>query len=154
MRAALRHLCKQGVDALKSQKVATRAVEVGGHIAKPSKPVWRRPVVSKRVGNVLRKQAIAEGSYGSFDSMTGVGWEPVWDLVLKSNQYKVTRYGGIYAPKKTSRERSREERAKTLEEQLETQPEKMEKYYTEKEESRVEDKNFEAEYKRMMKGGT
>jgi hypothetical protein len=37
---------------------------------------------------------------------------------------------------------------------LETQPEKMEKYYTEKEESRVEDKTFEAEYKRMMKGGT
>ena len=150
MRAALRHLAEKGIEALKPQKVTTKAVEVAGHyIAKPSKEVWRRPVVSKRVGNVLRKQAIREGTYGSFDSATGVGWDPAWDLVLQQNQYAVTRYGGMRPNKKTARERSREERAQKLEQNLETRTEKMEEYYLEKEASRVQDKSFEAYFKRL-----
>lgn len=153
MRAALRHLCQKGAEALKPQKLSIPAVQIGSHIAKPAKHVWRRPEVSKRVANSLRKQALREGTYGSFDKVNGVGWDRTWDLVLKNNQFQVTRFGGMLPPKKTSRERSREERAKKLDEQLETQQEKMEEYYTEKEASRVQDKSFEAEYKRLLRGG-
>lgn len=89
-----------------------------------------------------------------FDTETGAGWEPSWDLVLKSSQFKVSRFGGILPPKKTSRERSREERAQKLEEQLESRLEKIEEYYTEKEEARVQDMSFEAHYKRLLRGGS
>lgn len=153
MRAALRHLCEKGVEALKPQKVTRAAVQIGDHVALPEKQIWRRPVVSKRVANVLRKQALREGTYGSFDKTNGIGWDPTWDIILKNNQYNVTRFGGMLPPKKTSRERSREERAKKLEENLESRLEKMEEYYTEKEESRVQDKSFEAHYKRLLRGG-
>jgi hypothetical protein len=153
MRAALRHLAQKGVEALKPQKVTKAAVQIGSHIAQPAKQVWRRPIVSKRVANGLRKQALREGTYGSFDKATGVGWDPTWDIILKNNQYNVTRFGGILPPKKTSRERSREDRANKLEEKLETRLEQMEEYYTEKEESRVQDKSFEAHYKRLLRGG-
>ena len=149
MRAALRHLCEKGVEALKPQRVVTKAVQVGQYIAKPSRTVWRRPVVSKRVANDLRKQAIREGTYGTFNATTGVGWDPLWDLALNPHRYNVTRYGGIFPPKKTARERNREERAQKIEEKLETRLETMEEYYVEKEEARVKDKGFEAVYKRL-----
>ena len=119
MRAALRHLCNKGVEALKPQKVTTKAVQVADYVAKPSKEAWRRPVVSKRVANVLRKQAIQEGTYGSFDTTTGVGWDPSWDIALYSHRYQVHRFGGIQPNKKTSRARTREERAQKIEKNLE-----------------------------------
>jgi len=58
----------------------------------------------------------------------------------------------IQPSKKTSRERSREDRAQKLRQNLEGQPEAMEQYFIEKEEARVQDKSFEARYKRMMRG--
>lgn len=149
MRAALRHLCEKGVEALKPQKVVAKAKVFGDYMAKPARVVWRRPVVSKRVGNDLRKQAIRAGTYGSFDVATGVGWDPMWDLALKPHQYKVTRFGGIFPPKKTARERNREERAQKIEEKLETRLEVMEEYYAEKEEARIKDRSFESSFKRM-----
>jgi len=154
MRSAIRLLVKHGIEALKPQSVETKAVVVGNqYVAKPSKTAWRRPAVSKRVANVLRKQAIQDGTYGSFDINSGVGWDPMWDLALKPNQYQVTRFGGIQPAKKTSRQRNREDRAKKLEASLETRLEKMEEYYTEREESRVQEKGFEAMFKRVNKGG-
>eukprot|EP00980_Cylindrotheca_fusiformis_P021247 scaffold8173_cov105-Cylindrotheca_fusiformis.AAC.3 len=153
MRAALRHLCEKGVGALQPQKVTKPAVQIGSHVARPAKQVWRGPVISKRVANDIRKEALRTGTYGSFDSINGIGWDPTWDLVLKKNQFKVKRFGGMLPPKKTSRERNREERAKKLDEQLETREEKMEEYYVSKEESRVQDKSFEAHYKRLLRGG-
>ena len=154
MRAAIRHLCEKGAEALKPQKILRPALQIESHVAQPAKHIWRSPIVSKRVANTLRKKALRDGTYGSFDTETGAGWEPSWDLVLKSSKYKVSRYGGILPPKKTSRERSREERAQKLEEQLETRLEKIEEYYAEKEESRVQDKSFEAHYKRLLRGGS
>lgn len=151
MRAALRHLAEKGVEALKPQKITTKPVEIAGHLIKPPKEVWRRPVVSKRVGNVLRKQAIRDGTYGSFNTQTGVGWDPMWDLALKPNRFSATRYGGIRPPKKTKRERTREERANKVEEKLATQNEKIEEYYTQKEEARVQDMSFEARFKRLSR---
>eukprot|EP00934_Nitzschia_sp_Nitz4_P005841 Nitzschia sp. Nitz4//scaffold167_size49223//34706//35179//NITZ4_007039-RA/size49223-processed-gene-0.61-mRNA-1//-1//CDS//3329538287//5831//frame0 len=153
MRSALRHLCNQGIEALKAQKVETKAVQIGEYVAKPSKMVWRKPMVSKRVANDLRKAAIRDGTYGSFNTETGVGWDPLWDFALKPNRFNVSQFGGVKPPKKTKRERNREERAKKIEENLETRLEKMDEYYTEKEQARIQDKGFEAHYKRMMRGG-
>lgn len=155
MRSAIRQLVRHGVEALKPQRIETKAVQVGSQfIAKPSKMVWRSPIVSKRVAKVIRSQAIQDGTYGSFEASTGIGWDPEWDLALKPNQYNVTRFGGIRPSKKTSRERSREERAQKIEANLETRLEKMEEYYSTKEESRVKEKGFEAMFKRFSKGGT
>ena len=152
MRSAIRHLIRLGVDALKPQRVATKPIQVGSHyIAKPSKIVWRGPIVSKRVANVIRKKAIQQGTFGSFDAATGAGWDPLWDLALKPNKYNVTRFGGVRPPRKRSRERNREDRAKKIEANLETRLEKMEEYYVEKEASRVKEKGFEARFKRMIR---
>ena len=153
MRAALRHLCRHGENALKSQKVVTEAVVINNHIAKPAREVWRRPKVSKRVANVIRKNAIKNGTYGSFCDKTGTGWNAEWDLVLQQHRHEVTRFGGMKPSKKTARERNREERALKLEQNLEKRLELIEEYYTEKEASRVKDKGFEARMKRMAKGG-
>jgi hypothetical protein len=153
MRSAIRHLVQYGVEALKAQRVESKAVQVGSqYIAKPSKIVWRSPVVSKRVAKVIRNQAIQEGTFGRFDPNTGIGWDPEWDLALMSNRYTATRFGGIRPSKKTSRERSREERAQKIEAHLETRFEKMEEYYSEKEASRVKEKGFEAKFKQLSKG--
>ncbi|KAG7345912.1 hypothetical protein IV203_004979 [Nitzschia inconspicua] len=153
MRAALRHLCQHGVEALTPTKKMSKAVTVGSYVAKPSRVVWHRPLVSKRVGNDLRKEAIRQGTYGSFDSTTGVGWEPSWDLVLHSNRHQSSRIGNIQPSKKTAKERSREDRALKLEENLAGQAQAMEDYYAEKEKAKVLDNSFEARYKRMMRGG-
>ena len=149
MRSALRHLADKGVEALKPQKVISKAAQLGFNTRLPE--VWRRPIVSKRVGNTLRKQALAQGTYGSFDAATGAGWEPAWDLTLKQNQYQVERFGGIRPKKKTSRERNREDRARQVEEQLESSQEKLEEYYINKQDIRVEETTFEAHYKKMVK---
>jgi hypothetical protein len=149
MRAALRHLAEKGIEALKPQKVVSKLAQNGFNTRLPE--VWRRPVVSKRVGNTLRKQALSQGTYGSFDAATGVGWDPAWDLRLKQNQYQVERFGGIRPKKKTSRERNREDRAKQVEEQLESSQEKLEEYYNHKQDIRVEETTFEAHYKKMVK---
>ena len=153
MRAALRHLCQHGAKALQPEKVTIEAVTRLGHIAKPAREVWRRPKVSKRVANDLRKTAIKSGTYGSFCPDTGKGWEPKWDLVLQQHRNEVTRFGNMRPAKKTSRERSREDRAQKLEQNLESRLELIEEYYTTKEDARVEDKSFEARMKRMARGG-
>jgi uncharacterized protein with von Willebrand factor type A (vWA) domain len=83
---------------------------------------------------------------------TGVGWEPAWDIVLKGNQFNVTRFGGIRPKKQHARQRNREERAKKLEENLETRLDKMEEHYVNKESLREVDESFEGRFKRMTKG--
>mmetsp|Transcript_7435 Transcript_7435/g.16853 ORF Transcript_7435/g.16853 Transcript_7435/m.16853 type:complete len:171 (+) Transcript_7435:82-594(+) len=64
MRSALRQLCRHGIEALRPQKNNAK---------------WRPPVISKRVAADLRKMAIRNGTYGKFDTETGIGWDPVWD---------------------------------------------------------------------------
>jgi hypothetical protein len=167
MRSALRHLCQHGAEALKPQKTLTQPVVVAvvaressspssspsPYIAKPSREVWRRPLVSKRVANDLRKKALRDGTYGQFDAATGTGWDPLWDRIVHSNQYTATHKNLLAPPKKIVRDRQlREDRAKRLEQNLEGQADAMEKYYTEKEQARVQDKSFEAQYKRMLRG--
>ena len=64
MRSALRQLCKHGIEALRPQKVNDK---------------WRKPKISRRVANDLRKLSIRNGTYGQFNSETGEGWNPLWD---------------------------------------------------------------------------
>lgn len=40
---------------------------------------WRKPRLSLRKQAVARKAAILEGTYGSWDEATGLGWDPAWD---------------------------------------------------------------------------
>jgi hypothetical protein len=153
MRAALRHLCQHGAEALTPTKTQSKTVAVGSYIAKYSREVWHRPLISKRVANDLRKQAIRDGTYGSFNATTGMGWEPSWDLVLHSNRYQSPRIGNVQPSKKTARERNRHDRAQKLEENLAGQDQAIEGYYAEKQEAKVQDKSFESIYKRMMRSG-
>jgi hypothetical protein len=154
MRAALRHLCQYGVDALMPTQTKSKVVAVGSYVAKSSRDIWHRPLISKRVANDIRKQAIRGGTYGSFDNITGMGWEPTWDLVLYSNRYQAQRIGNLKPSKKTKRQRNREERAKKLEENLVGQTQAMEEYYEEKVQAKVQDKSFEARYKRIVRSGS
>jgi len=156
MRSALRHLCEHGASALRPQRVVTKPVAVGEFTAKTSREVWRRPLLSKRVANTIRKQAIEEGTFGTFDVQTGKGWDPTWDLTLYSNRYNALRpapFGKLQPSKKTSRQRSREQRAQKIETTLQTSRQTMEDYYSEKEQSRVQAQNFEARFKRMLGKG-
>ena len=154
MRAALRHLCQHGAEALKPQKAWSKHIQApNGFVAKPSREIWRRPRISKRVANDLRKAAIRQGTYGSFHATTGEGWDPTWDLVLKSNRHYSER--PVRQPsKKTAKQRTRQDRAAKLQQNLQTQQHAqiIQSYYQEKEEARVQDKSFEARYKRMMRG--
>lgn len=161
MRSALRHLAEHGAAALQPRKVVTKPVEVAGgknkYTAKVSKEVWRRPLLSKRVANTIRKQAIDDGTYGTFDVTTGQGWDPVWDLTLYKNHYSAIRpgpFGKLQPSRKTSRQRTREQRATKIELSLQQNLAQVEEYYTTKEQSRVLEQNFESQFKRMLgKGG-
>ena len=153
MRSALRILCQHGEEALKSQKVTTQGSQTfNNHISKLPREVWRKPLISKRVANDIRKVSIIEGSYGTFCTTTGVGWEKQWDIILHSHRYEVNRYGGMRPSKKTARQRNRGERAEKLEANLESAGELIDQYYADREEAKIEEKGFEARVKRMARG--
>lgn len=40
---------------------------------------WRSPRISARRAAQMRKEAIRNGTYGSYDPETGIGWDPSWD---------------------------------------------------------------------------
>ncbi len=78
-------------------------------------------MVSKRVAADLRKAAIIGGTYGSFDSKTGVGWDPKWD--------NPGRMPSLRAPKHHKRERTREQRAVNIETKMSGMPQAIEEHY-------------------------
>jgi hypothetical protein len=162
MRSAVRKLCQQGVEALRPQKVNDK---------------WRKPVISRRVAGDLRKAAIRSGTYGKFDSETGIGWDPAWDAPERRHPLSLssdatnndvsaddnnnitsillgTNKGSIQSirpPKETKRERTRESRAQKIESLLEQADEKIEEYRLEKEANKPKP-GIEEEFKRAMKG--
>lgn len=80
-------------------------------------------MVSKRIAATLRKKAVREGLFGSYDPSTGKGWDPKWDIdstTTESNQLPQLR-----PMKETKRERTREERALKIETLLEQADEKI-----------------------------
>ena len=62
----------------KHPKAKQFLVKLGGNALKPSRVnnKWRKPKISKRVANVLRKEAIKTGTYGNGHNDI---WNPVWD---------------------------------------------------------------------------
>ena len=151
MRSALRHLCASGIEALRPQKVNNK---------------WRRPAVSPRVASDLRKAAIRSGTYGSFDSSTGVGWDPLWDApkakpvtIHENGETKVVNKGGNYGgiqltllrpPKDTKRQRTREARAQKIEALVAGMDERIEEFRKEKE-AKKPPPGIEEEFKKYMK---
>ena len=169
MRSALRKLCQHGVEALRPQKVNDH---------------WRKPTISKRVAADLRKMAIRNGTYGKFDTETGVGWDPNWDtphpkkgklsvidLLAKYNSSEEdstaamvrdeiltgSNPGAIQSirpPKGHKRERTRENRAKNIEKLLEQADEKIEEYRADEAKKKDSGTGIQEEFKRMVKGAS
>jgi len=130
MRSALRHLINFGEDALKPKKIDEK--------------VWRKPLISNRVAGVLRKQAVKEGSYGSFDNQTGIGWDRKWDAVgqVGTSAYK--------PPKGTKAERSREGRALKIEAKMEGMDDRIDEHLRKRTANRPPI-GFEVRYKRLIR---
>lgn len=107
-----KRLAQHGADAMKAQLRS----EDG------PRQRWWRPIVSRRKAKVARKQAILNGTYGSFDLEAG-GWLPEWDEVSEPR---------ILTPQKRhKRERSRAARALAIENSMSAMPGKIQAYKTE-----------------------
>lgn len=115
-----------------------------------SERIWHPPKISKRKAAVLRKRAKREGTYGSWNPENGQGWDPAWDVELEmAKPHGSGRFTVLRPPKKTSRQRTREERARRIEEKLVGMDERIEELHAE----RIRNKpkpSFEEEYKKMM----
>jgi hypothetical protein len=141
-RSAVRKLTQHGVQALSPQ------LQVTGEAAEDR--TWRPPAISNRIANVLRKQAVNDETYGVFNTETGVGWDPQWDVDLAKS--RSAGGAGRYRQgvrKHASRVRTREKRAQKIESNMEGMDERMEAYYAEKA-GRKPPKTFENLYKKLM----
>jgi len=157
--SALRKLASQGVDALRPTYVMKSETDPyqnsrGTNSTSLEEGVWRPPAISRRIANVLRKQAITEGTYGSFNVETLRGWDPKWDLLLATFQYKHEMAGAgrvrMTPPKKASHHRSRERRAKTIEQKMQDMDQRIETYHQERHNAKPPD-TFENRYKKVMR---
>lgn len=138
--SALKKLADRGVEALKPQRV----------VYAEDKVVWRGPAISNRIANVLRKTAIREGSYGSFDVETLRGWDSQWDIDLEIAKARGNGRHRLRVPKKTSRQRTREARAVKIEKNMEGMQERIEEFYAEKQAKKPAE-TFENMYKKLMR---
>lgn len=146
--SALRKLANEGVQALKPQFVVP--TQDSGAI-NPIPGRWQSARVSKRVANLIRKQAILGGTYGSFDSESKIGWDPAWDVELAvSSPRGQGRQPQQVAPKGTSRDRTREQRAIKIESKMEGMDERIEAYYEEKHKSKPA-RTFENHFKALSR---
>lgn len=105
-----RHLARDGAEAFKAHK---RIEEFS------ARQRWWRPVVGLRKAKVARKQAIVNGTYGSFDEENG-GWLPEWDHVREP---RILR-----PPKRHKRERTRAARAAKIVDKMKEMPAKIAAY--------------------------
>lgn len=116
-----------------------------------NKRIYQSPLISRRVANVLRKQAIREGTFGSFNVSTGVGWDPQWDADLALAKTQGHGRFRIQPPKKAKRERTREARALKIEEKMEGMDQRMEELWVARQANKPA-KTFQNRYKEMMRG--
>jgi hypothetical protein len=132
---------------------------------------WHPAMISNRKARVFRKHSLRTGSYGTFDSVTGIGWDPEWDILMASNREpsrliqeqntelslirKVKSHSSgryrIAIPKRSANVRNREQRAQTLEKTLQSADQVLQEYYVEKQ-KRKPIKSVENTYKKLMKG--
>lgn len=127
--SAIRKLCSKGGEALLPQFVNGR---------------WRGAAITARVAARIRKTALIENTFGSFDRETGKGWDPAWDIPRKIQR--------IRPNKETKRARTREMRAQKIESLVETMDEKIDDYRKDKIEKRPV-MGIENVIKLMMRGG-
>lgn len=126
IRSALKHLHRIGSAALQPTKMVDPTQK---------RQKWAKPIVSRRIAADLRKKAIREGTFGSYDSTNGIGWDPVWDAktITRGDDGKridICSNGKlpwmqIRPPKETKRVRTREARAVKIEKLLEVADDKI-----------------------------
>jgi Mitochondrial ribosomal protein mL59 len=139
--AARRQLAKKGIEALKAQKVVlseNSVLERTNH--------WRKPVISRRVAQVLRKDAIKLGTYGKFDLETLTGWDPEWDEALKSKDLQGRHR--IQKPKSHKRERTRADRIAKIDANMEGMTQRMEELMKTQRDNRQRKMDFQSVFKR------
>ena len=112
--------------------------------------VWRSPPVSRRRARELRKIAIREGSYGTFNKETLRGWERSWDIQLAMLKPAGQGRIRIRPNKGTKSQRTREERAQKIEKAMEGMDDRIEEYYHQKHASKPP-RSFESYYKTLVK---
>ena len=154
IRSALLQLHSKGIAALQPTKIIDSPTDADS-ISTSQRQRWRKPVVSKRIAKDLRKKAIREGTYGTYDAEKGIGWDSNWDEGLfggKSNVGKIN-WMEIRGFKQTKRERTRESRAQRVEGLLATADDKIVEYRQKKRDSKPEG-GIENVIKRMMRGAT
>ena len=78
---------------------------------------WRKPKVSARYANRLRKEAIVAGRYGTFVEGEG-GWDWRWD---KRQAMRVTM-----TPKLSKQQRTRDARMQAIQQNLDDMPKRLE----------------------------
>ena len=157
-RGSRRHLIKQGLNALlPTAQIKYPENYIGQENVTPasvsgSERSWKPPVLSKRRAAMLRKEAIRNGTYGTFDpEKGGVGWDPSWDVQLAvANPHGLGRYTAMRVPKKASHQRSREMRAQKIEAAMEGMDERMEEIQAAKHRNKPP-VTFENTYKKLMK---
>jgi Mitochondrial ribosomal protein mL59 len=138
-RSALQKLSQHGAEALKPQLIVN-----------DTDRIWKAPLISNRIANVLRKQALNDGTFGTFNTETRIGWDPSWDIeVAKGKPRGQGRYQ-MKVPKKSKRERTREKRASKIETNMEGMDERMEALWADRQTKKPK-KDFETKYKSMMK---
>ena len=138
--SALKKLADRGVAALKPQRM----------VYAEDKVVWRGPAISNRIANVLRKTAIKEGTYGTFDAETLRGWDAQWDIDREIAKPRGNGRHRLRVPKKTSRQRTREERATKIEKNMEGMQERIEEFYAERQ-AKKPVPSFENTYKKLTR---
>jgi hypothetical protein len=139
--SALKKLAVQGSAALKPQLVQSQDKATGSH--------WKPALISNRVASVLRKQAVQEGTYGSFNTETLRGWDTQWDVDLATIRSQGSGRIKLRPPNKTSRQRTREKRATKIETTMQDMDVRIEAYYQEKRNAKPA-KTFENNYKQQM----
>ena len=137
--SALKKLAARGVQALQPQR----------HVV-DEQVFWRPAPISNRIASVLRKTAIREGSYGIFDTQTLKGWDPQWDIDLEIAKARGHGRHRLRVPKKTSRQRTRETRARKIEANMDGMMERMEQFHAEKQ-AKKPPETTENMYKKLMR---
>ena len=106
----LKKLAQHGAAALKPRQVPTAPGQVNP---------WRRPLVSRREAAVARKEALRNGTFGTFDPEKG-GWLREWDPVRAPRV--------LIPPKGHKRDRTRAERFRNVEARLQDMPRLIEEH--------------------------
>jgi hypothetical protein len=145
IRGALKKLYTKGAAALLPEKIVDET---------STRQRWKKPIVSRRIANDLRKKSIKEGTYGSYDPQLGIGWDPAWDQGLfRGKNVGNVNWMEVRGFKDTKRERTRESRALRIEGLLDGADDKIAEYRLKQKESKPEG-GIEHIIKRMGKIGS